>query len=490
VTTPTLAMPDLLGRVDTEHGPWAVAEVAMAPGESWTNISARKMQVPKGDTALERFVRAHEMMHAKVSPDAKDSQAWFLRGRASLQALISAEEFRVNTLVQRAGFDGKTIHDGTERVSGEFLAKNDRWADAVYAVGGFGNTGRFTEFLKGVRKHNPEWAKSLRALHDNLVKWIGKVPTGMLASTEVHEGTGLSPWGHRYAEEIAAMLDAVANPPKPPEDDPHDAEPSDGEGEAKARDEDGKPEIPKPEEIKRMKPPVEAGSWWDDLRVVRLPMPKAAPGGLGRKRKASPVGTSPRRMTRMLTDPDRKVFDTTRKTVGGVVLIDGSASMKFSQDDVRDILEAAPGCTVAVYCSNSKDRERPNLMVIADKGRMVAEMPERVAGNGVDGPAIRWAVDARQSSKAPVVWITDGLCHGPDQRYKDAQGVECAEVSLKNGVILRPDVETAVAMLRELRKGRKPRRWYPPAWRASWSTVRGKDLGGLVLENERMPRRH
>ena len=50
----------------------------------------------------------------------------------------------------------------------------------------------------------------------------------------------------------------------------------------------------------------------------------------------------------MLTDPDRKVFDTTKKTVGGVVLIDGSASMRFSQDDIKSILEAAPGCTVAV----------------------------------------------------------------------------------------------------------------------------------------------
>ena len=59
-------MPDLLGRDDAEHGSWDVNEVSLAPGQSWTNVTERKIQVPKGDNALERSIRAHEMMHAKV----------------------------------------------------------------------------------------------------------------------------------------------------------------------------------------------------------------------------------------------------------------------------------------------------------------------------------------------------------------------------------------------------------------------------------------
>lgn len=489
MTAQTLAMPDLLGRKDAEHGPWSVAEVVLEPGKSWTNLSMREMQVPKGNTVVERCIRAHEMMHAKVSPTGTDSGKWIARRIATAQGLVAAEELRVNTLVKRAGFDMSKAFDGTEKPGGEFHAEHDRWEDAVYSALAFANTGRFTEYLKGVRKHKPEWAKTLRAMHDNIVKWIEKVPSHLLASTEVHDRSGLAPYGFSYTEAIAAMVDAIANPPQPPKDDVHDEDEAEDKAVASAG-EDGegkKPEPPKPEQVKAMKP-ADNGSWWDELRLVRLPMPRLAPGGLGRKRKASDVGKSPRRMSRMLTDPDRKVFDTTRKSVGGVVLIDGSASMKFSQEDIKAILEAAPGCTVAVYCSNSSDRVRPNVMVIADKGKMVAEMPERVNGNGVDGPAARWAVEQRQSKKSPVVWVTDGLCHGPDQRYKDSQGVECATIALKGGVVLRPDVTSAVAMLKDLKKGRRPKRWYPPAWRASWRKVHGRELRSIRFQGERMPK--
>jgi hypothetical protein len=138
-----------------------------------------------------------------------------------------------------------------------------------------------------------------------------------------------------------------------------------------------------------------------------------------------------------------------------------------------------------VYCSNSNDRVRPNLLVIADKGKMVAEMPERVQGNGVDGPAARWAIEQRQSRKAPVVWITDGLVHGPSQRYEDSQGIECAKLAITNGIIMRPNVESAIVMLKELRKGKKPRRWYPPVWRRSWVSAYGKELRTVTLPGER-----
>ena len=488
MSKPTIVMPDLLGRDDAEHGSWDVNEVSLAPGQSWTNVTERKIQVPKGDNALERSIRAHEMMHAKVSPVAEDTRAWLARGLAPMEAFVAAEEFRVNTLCKRAGFDMSHAFDGTEKPGGEYLAENDRWADAVYAAVASGNTGRITEFLKGVRKHKPEWAKTLRVLNDNLVKWINNVPSVKLADTSVHEHAGVAPWGYSYTEAIAVMIEQIANPPAPPADDPHeDEEEQQDAGEAKASPK--KPEPPKAEEIKGMKP-SDAGSWWDDLRVARLPLTKPAPGGLGRKRKASNIGTSPRRMSRMLTDPDRKVFDTTKKTVGGVVLIDGSASMQFSQDDIKSILEAAPGCTVAVYCSNSNDKVRPNLLVIANKGKMVAEMPERVQGNGVDGPAARWAIEQRQSRKAPVVWITDGLVHGPSQRYKDSQGVECAKLAITNGIIMRPNVETAIVMLKELRKGRKPKRWYPPVWRRSWASAYGKSLRSVRLAGERDRRYH
>ena len=47
MSKPTIVMPDLLGRDDAEHGSWDVNEVSLAPGKSWTNVTERKIQVPR-----------------------------------------------------------------------------------------------------------------------------------------------------------------------------------------------------------------------------------------------------------------------------------------------------------------------------------------------------------------------------------------------------------------------------------------------------------
>lgn len=479
-------MPDLLGRNDFQNGAWDVAETLMAPGQAWTSIADRKMQVPEGDTELERAVRAHEMMHAKVSP-AGNTQLWLDRGRASLPALKAAEEVRVNELCKRVGFDMKKVYDGTEKIGGEFVAKNDRWAQAVYDVAACAGTGRLTEYLKGVRKHNPEWAKTLKVFADRLVKIISGIPNQELASTNVHQRSGLAPFGYAYTESMAMVIDSVANPPKPDEDDLHEdeaqqAEPQDADGDAEAKGQEkakAKPPVSQ-EEAKKMKMP-DAGSYWHDLIIERMPMPRLAPGGIGKKRKASGIGRTPRRIGRMLTDPDRKVFDVVRRGNGGVVLIDGSASMQFSQDDIKKITEAAPGALVAVYCADRSDEVKPNLYVIADKGKMAAELPVRANGNGVDAPAARWALAQKQKRSSPVVWITDGLVHGPNQRYTDSQGIECAELAYRNGIIVRPSVESAIKMLNELQKGRKPQRWFPHVWQRSWRDCYGRTLPSVRI---------
>jgi len=483
----TLVMPDLLGRRDFQNGAWEIAETVMAPGQAWTMIADRKMQVPEGDTELERSVRAHEMMHAKVTP--VDIRPWLARGKVSLNALKAAEEIRVNELCKRVGFDMKKVFDGTERIGGEFVAKNDRWEQAVYDVAACAGTGRLTEYLKGVRKHNPEWAKVLKAFADRLVKQIAKVPNAHLADTSVHPTAMLAPAGYSFTEAMAVLIDSVAKPPAPPEDDEHESEETDDRetDESEATEEDGpegssekKKPKPKPapvdkDDVGKMTMP-DAGTSWDELRVKYYPMPRLTPGGIGKKRRASSTGRVPRRVSRMLTDPDRKVFDVVRKGKGGVVLIDGSGSMHFTQDDVRRIAEAAPGAKVAVYCSNRHDTERPTLMVVADKGRMVAEMPERVSGNGVDAPAARWAVEQRQNHRSPVIWVTDGLVHGSNHRYTDAQGVECAEIALRNGIIVRHTVQQAIEVLTDLSRGRKPKRWWPGVWTKSWQDVYGRSL--------------
>lgn len=482
-TAPIIPFPDLLGRRDAEHGAWEVEAVPMQPGVAWTNIVDRKMHAPGGDSDQERAVRAHEMMHAKCSP-ADEWPKWIARGIASQEALTAVEEFRVNTLCLRAGFDTvKTaLTDGSEKVTGEAFAIRGDWTGAVYATAAFAGTARIKPFLAGVRKTNPDWAKSLRALNDRLVALAKRVQTFDLGSTAVDRRSGLAPLGFRHTENWAMLVDQVARPPKAADADPDDDDPRraavavDRRG-AKITETDTDAPI-SPEAIKRASGAkgADVGGWWDDLRVERCPMPRQAPGGLGRKRRPADRGRHPRRIHRMLVDPQRRVFDAVKRGNGGVVLIDGSGSMSFTEKDIMQIVEAAPGATVAIYSSNG-DKSKPNLYVVADKGRLIDTLPDREVGNGVDGPAIEWAIAQRQHPQAPVVWVTDGGCHGPGQGYSDQLGVDCLNRALDHKVIVRPNVDAAVVALTSLARGaRRVPRWLPYWWRKSWTDVMGTRL--------------
>lgn len=464
------AFPDLLGRHDAEHGTWEVLTGVMRPGMAWTQPGDRRMSVPHGDTDNERVVRAHEMMHAKVSPQPADLVRWVERRRASLEALTHAEEFRVNTLVKRAGFDVSVLTDGGETVAGERVTESGNWQQAVFLTASFANTGRFKPFLVGVRRKNPEWAKTLRALHDRLVKEINKFSNEVLASTGEDPKTGLRPWGYRFTEQIAVLLEHAGSPPESPRDgtasdDPVDEQPV----EAPPVTED---------QLKQVKLDASAPVAWDDLRWSRPGRPKRAPGGIGSKKRPAGTGRAPTRLSRELTDPYRRVFDRRVRGKGGVVLIDASASMRFDQDDVMAIVEAAPGCTVAMYCGNTASRRNgsPNIWLLADRGKMVDEIPRRSSGNGCDLPAVRWAISARQRKDSPVVWVTDGGCHGPGQGYVPSGGVDCAKAVIEGGVVLVPNVGTAVTALRGMASGKRPARWWPVMWRDSWKAAFGKPL--------------
>lgn len=463
--------PDLLARSDVGEGPWGITKVPMEPGHAKTSVTGKEMYVPVGDTPQERAVRAHEMMHAKCSP-ADSWQTWLNRGFASSEALISAEEFRINTLCTRAGFDMKhALTDGSEKSSGERIASQELWAEGVYLTAAFAGTARLNPFISGVRKHNPAWAESFKAVAKRLTRIAARIKvTRRLASTSVDRQSGLAPTGFTYTESWAMLLDQIAKPITPEDEDTPP-----GRGEER----DGTPPPPPvtPEEIKDATPTsVGAGTSWDDLRIHKCPMPRLVPGGLGRKRQASDHGRSPRRIHRILTDPQRRVFDKKKRSNGGVVLIDGSGSMSLSQTDVLNIMAAAPGATVAIYSSYG-DVEVPNLYIIGDKGKMVSEIPPGNIGNGVDGPAAEWAVKARQHPSAPVVWVTDGFVHGiGNMSCSDALFMDCLNRAINNRITCVPDVATAISALEAIKNGKKPRKWFPYPWHDAYRTTTGKRL--------------
>lgn len=484
-----LPMPEMLGRKDAEHGAWQVDTCAPVRGLPHTNIVDRKMVVPVSPEETERVIRAHEMVHARVSP-AEDFILWINRGIATEEALRAVEEMRVNYLVKKAGFDPmKHLADGSETTSGQKLAERGDWAGAVYTAVGFAGCAGGKDFLKGVRRVNKAWAETLREIVKRAEKEIAKSDKrGTLASTARDPRTGLAPLGFGDVERIAEMIDRLANPPKPENDNEQTedntqerSQSNDGGGKPEKNSSEGKAPEKAPvdkEEVKKVAPTVNRGlnvPQWAELKVKKLPLTRHAPGGLGRKRKATDMGRNPRRIANALADPQKRIFDSTKKGNGGVVIIDGSGSMSLSTDDIVKIVDSAHGATVAVYSTDSRN-ERDNLLILAEKGKMVQELPQRNGGNGVDGPALKWGISQRQHSKAPVVFITDGLVHGIGQGYEDILAIDCINMVLKHNVIVRPDVNEAVKVLQEIKAGKKPTRWFPYAWKNTWERVNKKPL--------------
>lgn len=499
--TAILPLPEMLGRKDRNNaqGEWHIDTCKPVRGKPMTDIVGRHMVVPVANEELDRVIRAHEMMHARVSP-AEDFGKWIARGIATEQGLRVVEEVRVNFLVKKAGFDTDLLADGSELVTGTLLAERRDWADLVYTAVGYSYCGGGKDFLTGVRRVNRAWGNTLKEITKRVEKEMAKAyKRGDLGSTEVEKRSGLSPLGFAHTERIAEWIDRIAN--VDPDENGDDEETNEnGNPDAKRENEQKETETKKNENGATNKPakdkeraplnpddfkPADARKGvvpsWGELKVKRLPMTRRAKGGLGRKRIASPQGRNPRRIGNALVDPQRRVFDATKKGNGGIVLIDGSGSMSMTSKQILEITEQAPGCTVAVY-SADRDNVNDNLLVIAENGKMVAELPKRNGGNGVDGEAIRWALKQRKRSTTPVVWITDGQVHGLGTQgawggYHDILAMDCIKEALKGKVYLAPTVDGGIEVLKQLKLGKTPKRWYPSVWKHTYERLNGRRLG-------------
>lgn len=493
-----IAEPELIGRRDTAHGNWAVSECNPRRGEPMTNIVGREMKVPTHDTQLARVIRAHELMHAKVSP-AESYVRWIERKIATDKAMTVVEELRVNLLCQKAGFDVKgNLTDGGETADGERVGATKDWQGAVHMAIATAGTASNKAFLNGVRRTNREWGPILADISKRAVKEMEKAyKTGSLASTDVDKRTGLAPLGFGHTERIAEWVDRLASitPEEPEEVATSTTTTGAGEGEEAPKRGRGRPKKENPagghgnsrnggegsatgNPYKKITPDGYSGAnppSWGELRIERCAMPKQTKGHIGKKRTASNTGRSPRRIHRLLTDPEKRIFDKVTRGAGGVVIIDGSGSMSFTHDQIRQIVENAPGATVAVYTENSL--HDANMWIVADKGRMVAELPDKFGhGNGVDFPAIEWAVKNRQRSSSPVIWVTDGGVCPTHGGYSDQLAMQCIKYVMKNNIIIVPYVSEAVDVLRKMKNGVKSKSEWPSQFRWTYQQKMGVAL--------------
>jgi hypothetical protein len=489
--------PEILSREDTEHGRWTVDACSAKRGVPHTIIPERIMKAPVDDSDMSRCIRAHEMMHAKVSP-AGEFKAWIDRGVASEDALKSVEEMRVNLLCQKAGFDVKShLSDDGETYDGERGVAMRDWHGCVMMAIACVGTASHKKFLTGVRRHDRFWGKCLLDISKRALREMEKAyRQGNLASTEPHSHIGLAPIGFGHTERIAEWIDRIAeqDPPIPPEPekakakdpdaDAEDADDGTGQGDPAGRemahDNRGSVDIRKEEgfgeRLKGITP--DRGYYdiprWAELRVEKLPLTTLVPGTIGKKRIPSNTGRHPRRLHRYLTDPEMRIFDRTIKGIGGVLVLDCSGSMDLSKKQIREILQASPGVTVIGYTDRGSNT--PNAWVLADKGRMCDELPFTGSGNGVDLPAIEWGVAHKQRANSPVIWVTDGGVCGEGQGTSEQLSMQCIKYCIRNRVIVVPHLEEAVETLKKMKRGEKGRTHWPHQLRYVYRNMNGSRL--------------
>lgn len=491
--------PNVLTRRDRPTLQWSAEECAPKRGVARTDLIGRRIYAPTGDTPLERVIRAHEMMHAKITP-ADDLDDWLKRKVATFEALQAVEEIRVNYGIKLTGFDLNELTDNHEDADGEYATIHNEWRKAVlFAVATAGTAGG-KRFIVGVRRHNKTWADALKKIQAHMWKEIqgahlGKVgrkrySKEQIFSTEKDSASGLSPLGFRWTERMAEYVDRLGEIP------PTEKKASNKKGDS-SKDEDGDKDSESQSSdesdtisdenksdyentLRKTRPLKPSGAHhdkWAELIWGKVALTAVAKGKLGKRRVPMQYGRNPRRIGRLFTDPQRRVFDHQRRAKGGIVLIDGSGSMSLSREQVISILKVAPGATVAIYSDMDNGEGLPNIHVIAKNGKCVEErnMPNFGRGNGVDLPALEWAISERKTKKTPVVWVTDGGVCVPHGGWDDTLAMVCIRTAKKSNVVCVDHVDSAIKQLSALNSGRTVRVKYPQYFSQVIERVGGLD---------------
>lgn len=491
VTTPTQVVPDaeMLRRDDTDAGKWTIHSSSAQTGEPKTEITDRQMFVPTYDDEHSRHIRAQQMFHAKVSPSHKDMDKWVKRAWASERTLLACEKLRITTLMSQAGFEPHLhLQDGSEFRNGFQVSLHNDFQSAVLMSVALGETAGHTEFLRGVEQTHPEWKDLLTKITQQGVSFYKSIEThndermdkGLPSLAKLNDtGEDIRANGFAYTEQLAKWVETIIGsiqqpPPKPDNPNPDGKKDRKGKKGKKGEDKSEGEGEGDPKAVKRLLKEIsDAGKTlrehhqerrgglpqygkeavWGTLRVGKPPLLRNVIGAIGKKRVATEMGRNPRRISRLLTDPQRRIFDRVVKGAGGVVLVDTSGSMSLSEDEVKQLVLHAPSALVAQYSGGS--RTLPNLYVIANKGKMCERLPHPHGMNEVDLPALRWAVKNKQRPTSPVIWVSDGYVTGKHDDGGEELAMEVIKFCQKNGVYVVPEPEQAIELLKKLQRREK-----------------------------------
>ncbi|MBU6233928.1 MAG: hypothetical protein KJS64_06745 [Acidobacteria bacterium] len=401
--------------------PWTVRQGTTQRGGASCDFAHRALTVPLGGAPIDRLVRAHELMHLRISPvEGIDVGAV----GASRRAVECAEECRVNEALRRLGFAVNELRDGSEKTAGARVAAASEWSEAVsFFVALRGSDGE-RDFLQGIRSERPEWVRALRAVKKEVDRLLERVDINTLCATPLSgEGSGFQ----TITVPIARLIDRVG-------------------GSAAPRDDAS---------WKRFKKSLSPGARRAPSgRFATLVIDESrdyvdVPGRTGARRRRYDVsGVVVGPPSRTWRDDRRRVFRVTSRAAGGVIVIDQSGSMNIGDDELDEALRRVPGVTVIGYSHRPGDTlGTPNAWILATQHQRVREVPSGNVGNGVDGPALRWALSLRRPGDI-LVWVTDGQVTDSNDHPDGALTAECGQLVRQHQIRLAATLDEALQVLR------------------------------------------
>ncbi len=358
-------------------------------------------------------------MHARVSPHLREHYGAL--EDMSPRALECAEEFRINTLVARLGFDVALLRDGSEKIGGRRLGESGDWSEALCFMLAVLATGSEKEYLAGVRQAQPTWMAGMRAVRKRALGIVGPFTSAALGATRLNDDQ--LPSGYANVTVVLARLlsqSMVARPPVTPD-------------ELRAFRRSLEPGGRRPA----------TGRFAELVFDTSLEMSSRTRSGGLRRARAATSGSTMRYPSRLLTDQYKRAFAQRTSVHGGIVLVDQSGSMDLDESALGALLQRAPDALVVGYSHRPGDGgATPNVWILADRGAVAKTCPSGNVGNGVDGAVLRWAI-ARRRVNEPIVWVTDGQVTDSHDHPDETLTIDCATLVVRHRIRLVREMDDA-----------------------------------------------
>jgi hypothetical protein len=168
---------------------------------------------------------------------------------------------------------------------------------------------------------------------------------------------------------------------------------------------------------------------WASMEMVNPPLTESIKrhAKLRPKKRYGFIGGFKQPMRALIPAFDGRAWQLKLKKEGGSILLDMSGSMSLNDSDILDMLKRAPYATILGYSEDDTGK----LYVLARNGRYVKTIPPHGAGNGCDGPALRYLA----SLPGPRIWVSDGQVVGNSGCQHPQLFEECTKICKESNIL-------------------------------------------------------